>query len=78
MRVAVFHGSPKKGNTYRATKIFMDEMSKSDEVVFTEFFMPKDLPVFCSGCHLCISGQLEKCPNTQSQYPRTIGLPPDR
>jgi len=63
MKVAVFHGSPRNGNTYFATKIFMDELLKCGGVSFTEFFLPKALPVFCTGCTLCFSGLLEKCPN---------------
>jgi thymidylate kinase len=59
--VTVFHGSPRKGNTYHATKIFMDELSKHENVHFTEFFLPKDLPVFCTGCTLCLGGKREKC-----------------
>lgn len=27
MKVVDFHGSPRKGNTYTATRIFMDELS---------------------------------------------------
>ena len=69
MIVAVFHGSPRKGNTYFATKIFMNEMSKSDDVEFVEFFMPKDLPVFCTGCTLCLGGLREKCPNEKYVTP---------
>ena len=67
--ITVFHGSPRKGNTYNATKIFMDELSKYENVNFTEFFLPKDLPVFCTGCTLCLGGKREKCPNAQYVAP---------
>ena len=69
MQATVFHGSPRKGNTYIATKIFMDELSKCGDVKFTEFFLPKDLPAFCIGCQLCLSGLFEKCPNAQYVAP---------
>ena len=69
MKIAVFHGSPRKGNTYHATKIFMDELSKYSEVHFTEFFLPKDLPAFCIGCTLCFKGLQEQCPNVQYVAP---------
>jgi len=42
----------------------MDELSKCGNISFTEFFMPADLPQFCTGCTLCHSGSVEKCPNT--------------
>ncbi|MDR0915941.1 MAG: NAD(P)H-dependent oxidoreductase [Oscillospiraceae bacterium] len=28
MNIAVLHGSPRRGNTYRATRIFMDELTR--------------------------------------------------
>jgi len=69
MKITVFHGSPRKGNTYFATNIFMDELLKCGDVQFTEFFLPKDLPAFCIGCQLCLGGLLEKCPNSQYVVP---------
>lgn len=65
MKAAVFHGSPRKGNTYFAAKLFMDELSKNNDVDFVEFFLPKDLPVFCTGCTLCLGGLSNKCPNAE-------------
>jgi len=32
LTVTVFHGSPRKGNTYHATKVFMDEFAKHENV----------------------------------------------
>ena len=69
MTIAVFHGSPRKGNTYHATKLFMDALSQCGEVHYTEFFLPKDLPAFCIGCTLCFSGSHDKCPNAQYRTP---------
>ena len=65
MKVAVFHGSPRKGNTYKATSFFTDELSKYSDVKFAEFFFPKDLPVFCTGCQLCIEESNELCPHSK-------------
>lgn len=69
MKVAVFHGSPRKGNTYRATRLFLDEMARCGEVQLAEFFFPADLPQFCMGCQLCLSGPREKCPHAQHVTP---------
>ena len=69
MKIAVFHGSPRKGNTYFATRMFMEELSACGEVSFTEFFMPHDLPGFCTGCTLCLRGLYETCPNAQYANP---------
>jgi len=62
-RVAVFHGSPRKGNTYRATKIFLDELENCGDVKYTEFFFPEALPKFCAGCQRCLGGPRENCPH---------------
>ena len=67
MNIVVFHGSPHKGNTYHATKIFTEQLQKQDNVHFTEFYLPKDLPVFCTGCTLCMSGK--RCPNAEYVTP---------
>ena len=68
MNVVVFHGSPRRANTYHATKVFTDELLKhSSKVHLTEFHLPKDLPVFCTGCALCMSGR--QCPNSQHVAP---------
>ncbi|MCL2360791.1 MAG: flavodoxin family protein [Defluviitaleaceae bacterium] len=63
MKITVFHGSPHKGNTYKATRIFLDELEKTGDVCITDFFLPDALPVFCSGCTLCFIGK--KCPHSQ-------------
>jgi len=47
----------------------MDELSKCGDVTFTEFFMPADLPSFCTGCTLCLGGSHVKCPNAQYVIP---------
>jgi len=51
MNVVVFHGSPRRGNTYHATKVFTDEiLSLSGNVQFSEFYLPKDLRCFITIC----------------------------
>jgi len=69
MKVTVFHGSPRKGNTYRAARIFMDGLTACGDVEFTEFFLPKDLPAFCTGCQLCLGNPNDKCPHSQYTAP---------
>ncbi|MCL2708099.1 MAG: NAD(P)H-dependent oxidoreductase [Defluviitaleaceae bacterium] len=68
-KYVVFHGSPRKRNTYHAIKIFLSELEKFNDVKITEFFFPKDLPVFCAGCTLCFSGFRDKCPNAAHSNP---------
>ena len=69
MNIAVFHGSPRKGNTYKATSIFLDELNKLGDVKIVEFFLPDALPVFCNGCQLCLGNPHEKCPHAKYVTP---------
>lgn len=64
MKVVVFNGSPRKGNTFTVTKIFSDELAKCGELELTEFSFPKDMPEFCIGCQQCLRGPREKCPHS--------------
>lgn len=65
MKVAIFHGSPRKGNTYKATEIFLDELQKNADVQCVEFFLPESMPEFCTGCQICFSHSYEKCPHSE-------------
>ncbi|MCL2463140.1 MAG: NAD(P)H-dependent oxidoreductase [Defluviitaleaceae bacterium] len=60
---------PRKGNTYFAAKIFMDELSKCGQAEFTEFFLPQAMPEFCTGCQQCLGGPREKCPHARHVTP---------
>ncbi|MCL1854361.1 MAG: NAD(P)H-dependent oxidoreductase [Clostridia bacterium] len=69
MTIAVFHGSPRKGNTYLATKIVMNELAKCGDIHCSEFFLPDALPLLCTGCMLCFGGFREKCPHARYVTP---------
>ena len=64
MKIVVFHGSPRRGNTYKATSIFMDALSRHSDVQFVECFFPESLPEFCVGCQLCLGHPHEICPHS--------------
>lgn len=69
MKICIIHGSPRKGNTYRATQIFKEELQKGDDFQFTEFFLPHDLPHFCNGCFICFGKGEANCPHAQYTLP---------
>lgn len=69
MNIVIFHGSPRKGNTYAAAKIFMDELRKNNDAHFTEFFLPESMPEFCTGCPLCLGSPNERCPHSKYVTP---------
>jgi multimeric flavodoxin WrbA len=65
MKICIVHGSPRKGNTYKATNFFKAQLQKNGPIAFTEFFLPKDLPYFCVGCYACIMKSEQHCPHHQ-------------
>ena len=69
MKVLIFHGSPRLGNTYKASSIFLNELSKCGDIQLSEFYLPKALPEFCTGCQVCFSNPREKCPHSQYVTP---------
>ncbi len=69
MKIVIVHGSPRKGNTYKATKLFKEEMQKQGEIEFVDFFLPKDMPDFCCGCMTCFLKGEEKCPHADYTMP---------
>lgn len=69
MKIVVVHGSPRKGNTYKATELFKKEMQKYGEIEFVDYFLPKDMPDFCCGCMACFLKGEEKCPHANQTLP---------
>ena len=69
MKVIIFYGSPRKGNTYAATQILKNEMMTCGEIEFVEHFLPNDLPEFCKGCFLCLSESEQLCPHSKYTLP---------
>lgn len=74
MNICIIHGSPRKGNTYKATEIFKEQMKKHGDVDFVEFFLPKDMPHFCCGCYTCFDKSEDKCPHAQYTLPITNAI----
>ena len=59
MKVVLIHGQNHKGSSYHIGRMIADKMQGENEI--TEFFLPKDLNHFCSGCYNCIEDD-GKCP----------------
>lgn len=69
MKICIIHGSPRKGNTYKAVQIVKEAMLKKGKVEFIEYFLPKDTPHFCRGCFACFEKGEEHCPHAQYVQP---------
>lgn len=69
MKAVIVYGSPRKGNTYKATQLLIEEMGMQGKIETVEYFLPKDLPEFCCGCMTCFLIGEEKCPHASYTIP---------
>ena len=74
MQLAVIHGSPRKGNTYKASHMILEELKKSGDVDVVEFHLPRDLPEFCTGCMACFLRGEDHCPHFNLVRPMTEAM----
>ena len=65
MKLIVFYGSPRKGNTFAATAIVLDALRSFGELDCTEYHLPAAMPEFCTGCQACLSSPREHCPHAK-------------
>ena len=59
MKVVLIHGQNHQGSSCHMGRILADRLSLPEEQ--TEFFLPRDLNHFCTGCYRCLT-QEEACP----------------
>lgn len=66
MQICVIHGSNRKGNTEYIISRMKAELALLGEVSFSDVYLPKELPHFCTGCFSCLqkgSEGGEVCPH---------------
>ncbi len=60
--ILVIFGSPRRGNSYKVTKRFEEELKKIGNYEFEYVFLSDAGLKFCMGCHNCLFLGEEKCP----------------
>ncbi len=58
MKIVLIHGQNHEGSTYHIGRMLAESFFQSD---ITEFFLPRDMEHFCTGCYSCITNE-ENCP----------------
>ena len=51
MNIVVINGTEIKGCTYQIKETFLSVLRDGNEIV--EYYFPKDMPHFCTGCKTC-------------------------
>lgn len=59
MKIVVINGQNHKGSTWNIGNLLINKITSEKEVI--EFFLPRDLNHFCTGCYSCLVSR-EKCP----------------
>ena len=59
MKIVLLHGQNHKGSTYHIGRMIAEKIAGENEI--TEFFFPRDLNRFCTGCYRCIE-DASACP----------------
>ena len=67
VKITVINGTEVKGCTYQMKEIFLESLRENNEI--TEFYLPKDLPHFCSGCKNCFIKSELLCPHSEYVMP---------
>lgn len=59
MKIVLIHGQNHKGSSYHIGRMIAEKIKGENEI--SEFFLPRDLDHFCTGCYSCIEDE-SKCP----------------
>lgn len=63
----VINGTEQKGCTFEMKEMFLAAMGNEHDVI--EYTLPRDCPVFCTGCKACFYRDISVCPHTQYTVP---------
>jgi multimeric flavodoxin WrbA len=69
MKITVLNGSMRHGSTWHCMDLVRQEIEKHETVEMTEFFLPKDMPHFCTGCFSCFYNGEQTCPHAEAMTP---------
>jgi multimeric flavodoxin WrbA len=67
VKIVVINGTEQSGCTYRMKEMFLDMIGRDNEI--TEYLLPKDCPVFCTGCKACFFEDISVCPHKEYTVP---------
>lgn len=67
MKIVVINGTERTRCTFAMKEMFLLAMGEGHHV--TEYVLPRDCPVFCTGCIACFSQDISVCPHAQYTVP---------
>jgi len=67
MYITVINGTEQKGCTFTMKEVFITILGTNNEI--SEFYLPRDCPVFCTGCKACFYKDISICPHSEYTVP---------
>ena len=67
MKTVVINGTEVQGCTYHIKEAFLAPMRNDNDII--EYYLPKDMPLFCCGCKVCFFKTENSCPYAQQVIP---------
>ena len=72
MNIVVITATEQKGCTFSMKEMFLAAMGEGHNI--TEYILPRDCPVFCTGCKVCFYSDISRCPNSKYTVPIWAGI----
>ena len=66
MKIVMIHGQNHNGSTWNIANLLLQKLPGEKEV--KEYFLPRDMNHFCSGCYACLEAR-ERCPYWREKEP---------
>lgn len=67
MNITVLNGTEQHGCTFSMKEVFLSAMGEGHNI--EEFVLPRDCPVFCTGCKACFFHDISVCPHARYTVP---------
>ncbi|URN84053.1 flavodoxin family protein [Acetobacterium wieringae] len=74
MKITVINGTMRHGSTWNCKELLVQNISKQVVTEITEFYLPKDMSNFCSGCFSCFLKGEDTCPHADQIRPIVTAL----
>ena len=74
MKITVINGIQHHGSTWHCKDLFLEKMAQLEETEVREFYLPKDMSSFCSGCFSCFLNGEATCPHVDQIQPIVVAM----
>ncbi|WP_373484424.1 flavodoxin family protein [Acetobacterium sp.] len=74
MKITVINGTMRHGSTWHCKDLLLEKIAQLEKTQVREFYLPKDMSNFCSGCFSCFLKGEDSCPHADQIQPIVAAL----